>query len=347
MPRRREGNTFVGRRVPGRQGSHRMEDALGKFARGEGRPTRPTVAPDAPEGVASKPTHRATSEPRHEHTKSGPQPRDAKPASSAPRTIAQRHPRAPAAASHPVHKARAGSVGGRPRSRIDRDAVGAAAGQAAGQLATRRALAGQEPTVSGHAVTGALAGASAGATLGSAVPGVGNAIGAGVGGAVGTAAGALGGAKAKKAFKKATRKDPGARKALIVEFLVCLLIVVLSPLNPKHKGEGFTPWVKRTTAVMFLFVLLGVLSAAGRGAAKLAVALGGLMTVVLALSQRDLIVTVTSLFGPSDENQLQPDAGSTYNAAMFPPDETATNTAPTPVANAGAAGGHVIAGLVK
>src|SRR5260370_1382181 len=121
---------------------------------------------------------------------------------------------------------------------------------------------------------GAAAGAAAGAEIGSVVPVIGTTGGA----VVGAVGGAHKPAKAKRAAKRASRYAGGGgtpRKLLVAEFLCCVVVVGLSPLGGKHKGEGFATYAKRGAAVMALFFILALISAGGKGPAKVAAAFGG------------------------------------------------------------------------
>lgn len=340
MPRRRnpDTNTFSGHHTKGYEGKRHAPDTptVGQAERGV---RVPNVKPST---SSSSPSNRA-SEPRHEHRP----PSRAKGGAVKGEPVTavlprSRHPRAPASASHPVRKAGRGSIGGKPRRNVD---VGKLA-DTANQAAVRRSLQAEgKPSTTGHAVTGALGGAATGAGVGTAVGGpVGAGVGAAAGAVGGGVLGARKGSKLKKQYKAATAKNPGVRKALLVEFLICMIVVALSPMTDKHKGESFTAWIKRTTAVMALFLFFGLLSAAGRGAAKVAVALGALVSVVLVMEQQDLIVKITSMFAPADENQLKPDSQSTFTQATT---QSADTTGIANAGNAGAAGANVIQGLIK
>lgn len=113
---------------------------------------------------------------------------------------------------------------------------------------------------------------------------------------VGGTGGALAGAKAKKAYKMALRSNLGARRAIVAEFMVCMVVVALSPLTDRKANEGPVVFMRRMTAVMALFFILGLISAAGRGASQFAAGFGGLVTVALVLSNRDLFTKLSTLF---------------------------------------------------
>jgi hypothetical protein len=156
--------------------------------------------------------------------------------------------------------------------------------------------------------------------LGTIVPGVGNAVGAGVGAVVGGAGGALSGAKAKREYRAAMRSSPGARRALIAELTVCLAIVAFSPLTDRRREDKPGTWMRRMTAILGLFFVLGLVSAAGAGGARIAAGLGGLVTVTLAISERDLFAKLAGLLSAKGVRTVS--SGGQHNESP---------TAPTPV----------------
>lgn len=102
-----------------------------------------------------------------------------------------------------------------------------------------------------------------------------------------------------KAFKGDTGKY---RKMMIAEFIVCLLLLGLSPLA-KGSGEmGPVRFMKRGTATCAFFIILGLVSSAGKGAAKAASMFGALVTLVLLVDQREAFGKLaTILDAPDDE----------------------------------------------
>lgn len=153
-----------------------------------------------------------------------------------------------------------------------------------------------KPSVTGRAAAGAASGGVAGAAL--AGP-----PGAVAGAALGGTAGAFAGRKAKKAYKAAMSASPGMRRIIVAEFLICMIIIALSPMTDRRKDELPTAFMKRMTAVMALFFILGLTSNAGRGAAKLAAGFGGLVSVTLAISNRDLFMKIGAVFGSPQSRQ--------------------------------------------
>jgi hypothetical protein len=181
-------------------------------------------------------------------------------------------------------------------------------------LAAMRAGSGRPSTV-GRAAGGAVAGGTAGAAL--AGP-----VGAGVGGAAGGIGGAVSGARAKRAYKAAMRTHPIARKMIVAEFTICMIVIALSPLTDKRKQESGRAFMRRMTALMALFILLGIVSAGGDSAAKLAAAFGGLVMVVLLVSERDLAAVVGALFAQRGGPQPTGPGPGEEPDPVFPPGYT-------------------------
>ena len=164
--------------------------------------------------------------------------------------------------------------------------------EAADTYATRQAYRRAEgkPSVVGKTVAGAAAGTAAGAAV--AGP-----PGAAVGAVVGGAGGAVAGVKAKKAYKLAAHANLGARRVVVAEFMICMIVIALSPLTDKRKQELPVVHLRRLSAVMAVFLILGLVSAMGRGAGKVAAGFGGLVTVAIVMSDRDLFMKIGDLFG--------------------------------------------------
>lgn len=103
----------------------------------------------------------------------------------------------------------------------------------------------------------------------------------------------------------------GARRILVAEFVISTLIVGLSPLTDKHKTDPPAAYVKRVTALALLYVGLGLASTGGRGASKIAAAFGGLVTLALLVSARDVFTVIAQRFTEAPETGPAgpPDAG--------------------------------------
>lgn len=208
------------------------------------------------------------------------------PRSAAPAT----RPRAPAGPNSKERRARA--VAGELRDVAYRQAIASRGGG--------------KPSVAGSAGKGAVAGGATGAALGTAIggPGLGTGIGAVAGGAIGGAGGAVGGARAKKRWR-AERAGP-YRKWLVIEFAVCIVIAALSPLTADETEKRAGPWMKRMSAIMALFLILGLISAGGRGAGKFAAGVGGLVAIGLMISQRNLFGRLADIFSNRDGSAIAP-----------------------------------------
>ena len=178
------------------------------------------------------------------------------------------------------------------RRRVDTRAAAAEASAYANRSAYMAAHG--KPSVTGRAAGGAAGGAAAGASIGG-LPG------AAVGGVLGGAGGAVGGARAKRAYKVATRQPNPARKVLVAEFAVCAVIAAMAPLSDSKRDEAPGAWIKRMVALLGLFFVLGLVSAAGRPGAKVAAGFGGLVTVVLLVSQRDVFVKIAQIMANTDD----------------------------------------------
>jgi hypothetical protein len=90
------------------------------------------------------------------------------------------------------------------------------------------------------------------------------------------------------------------RRALVAEFLVCVILLAFSPLAEDKGKTKPASIMKRGSATAALFVILGLMSSAGRGAARAAAAFGGLITLVLLIDQRGAFATMTKLLGADD-----------------------------------------------
>lgn len=118
-----------------------------------------------------------------------------------------------------------------------------------------------------------------------------------------------------KTLKLGSGSQGSYRKALIAEFLVCLLLLAFSPLA-KGPGEmGPIRFMKRGTATAALFVILGLVSSAGAGAAKACAMFGGLVTLVLLVDQREAFGKLAEILTREDD-----ETGATQSS-LGPPDD--------------------------
>lgn len=162
-------------------------------------------------------------------------------------------------------------------------------------------------------MTAPVAGAAAAAGgRGAAAAG---ARGAGKGAAGGGAAasggldlsGSLGQARkgAKKVLGK--KKRTSTQRVLIAELLVCLLVVALGPIAKTVSGKDF---MKRGSAVLATFMILGLVSSIGPKAGKAAGAFGLLVTLAILVDQKSVfgkLVTIMGAAKTSDES-IGPDS---------------------------------------
>lgn len=178
--------------------------------------------------------------------------------------------------------------------------------------------AGGKPSTGRSVLGGAAGGAATGATLGSVFPGVGTVAGAAGGAVVGGAGGALKAQSGKRAARAARRAALGpARTVLVGEFIVCITILALSPLTDKHKTEGPQAFMRRGAATCALFFILALVSSGGRGATKVAAAFGGIVTLSLLVSSRDVFTVLAQKFASSKDGPAGPEeAGADIGSAV-------------------------------
>ena len=202
------------------------------------------------------------------------------------------------------------------------------------------------PAVAGAASGGGAAAAGAGARAGaSSGAGAGarskasSGAGAGKSGGGGGGAGAQmpelpergswrkrsqeGGGKKGKGSKALAGSAGKYRRILIAEFIVCVIILGLTPLAGKPGELGPVRFMKRGSATCAFFVILGLVSAMGRSAGKAAAAFGGLVTVVLLVDQRSAFGTLATMLNATDEDR---DADA---AAALGPDDSTDDGPPT------------------
>jgi hypothetical protein len=120
----------------------------------------------------------------------------------------------------------------------------------------------------------------------------------------GAAAGGAGGSKlvdggmlgkGTKAVADTVAPTSAARKVLLAEFCSCMVVLAFSPLTGKSPSAG--AFMKRGSAIMGVFFLLGLVATAGRGAARASAAFGGLVTLVLLVSDRSIFTVLAKKLG--------------------------------------------------
>jgi hypothetical protein len=104
------------------------------------------------------------------------------------------------------------------------------------------------------------------------------------------------------------------RQLLVAEFIVCMVILALSPVTDKHKDEGAQAFLRRAAAICALFFLLALLSAGGRGPARVAAAFGGLVTLALLVSNRSIFVFLAEKFNSGRDGPPGPPGDDEYEA---------------------------------
>jgi hypothetical protein len=77
-------------------------------------------------------------------------------------------------------------------------------------------------------------------------------------------------------------------KALVAEFVICMFILLLSPLT--HSGADVTvaKFMKKGSATAGVFIILGFISVGGGSARKVANGLGALVTLTVLLNERSV-----------------------------------------------------------
>jgi len=109
------------------------------------------------------------------------------------------------------------------------------------------------------------------------------------------------------------------QRLLLGEFILCTVIVALSPLTDRHKDEPVTALMKRATGVAALFLVLALVSTGGKAASRVAAAFGGLATITLLVSDRDLFTVIAHRFGAANpQGPAGPTDGSAVNSQLAP-----------------------------
>lgn len=104
--------------------------------------------------------------------------------------------------------------------------------------------------------------------------------------------------KAGKAVTNTVAPPSSARKLLVAEFTLCMAVLAFSPLTDKHKAERPGAFMKRASATMAVFFVLALIATAGRGASRAAAGFGGLVALVLLISQRSIFTVLTAKMAP-------------------------------------------------
>ncbi len=126
---------------------------------------------------------------------------------------------------------------------------------------------------------------------------------------------------------KAARRRAVGMGPLVAEFVICILILALTPLGRTDDDGEMQPrqWMLAGTAMCGVFALLGLLAAVGPRARRTAIAIGALITLVLVVDQRRIFSRlVTVLRNPRDELSDRTEG--------TPPPDLQEPTTPPPVA---------------
>ena len=90
---------------------------------------------------------------------------------------------------------------------------------------------------------------------------------------------------------------------LIAELMLCIVVIGLSPMVAKQSGKDF---MKRGSAILATFAILGMISSIGPKSGKAVVAFGGLITLGIFIDQRSLFGKVASVLS-SGRIEAEPD----------------------------------------
>ncbi|MFJ8719744.1 hypothetical protein ACIRD9_42535 [Streptomyces violaceus] len=136
-----------------------------------------------------------------------------------------------------------------------------------------------------------------------------------------------GGSKKKSGGGSKLLKGAGGsyRKWLIAEFLICVILLGLSPLAKKPGEMGPIRFMKRGSATCAFFIILGMVSAGGKGAAKAAAMFGFLVTLVLLVDQREAFGKLAKTLNSTPEDEAADAAAA--NDQLGPDDSTDSDDA--------------------
>ena len=126
---------------------------------------------------------------------------------------------------------------------------------------------------------------------------------------------------ARKSGGRSTWRAPrvsggsGSQKLLIAEFVICLILLALSPLTKPDVGAK--DWMKKGTGIALVFIILGFGGSVGPKSQRAMAQFGALVTVALLINQRALFGVLTSKFGSS--KPAPPPAHPAGNATVAVP----------------------------
>lgn len=121
---------------------------------------------------------------------------------------------------------------------------------------------------------------------------------------------------------KLLKGDAGKyRRMMIAEFIVCVILLGLSPLAKAEGEMGPIRFMKRGSATCALFIVLGLLSSAGKGPARAASMFGAMVTLVLLVDQREAFGKLAATLNQTKDDTAA-DAAD-FAASQGPDDSTA------------------------
>ncbi len=132
-----------------------------------------------------------------------------------------------------------------------------------------------------------------------------------------------------KAFGKVKGKGSMSR-ALVAEFLICMMILGLSPLAKAQGETKASAFMKTGTAMAGVFVILGLISAIGPKSSRTAAAFGGLVTLALLIDQRSVFGKIVEIFNSPGQTEDDPEGALPPDGQEKPP-EPPTNPVRPPL----------------
>ena len=112
---------------------------------------------------------------------------------------------------------------------------------------------------------------------------------------------AAGRREAASLLPRPSLRGSGSRRALVGEFIGCAVIISLAPITDKHAKDTPATALRRMSALALMFLVLGLVATTGPKSSRVAAGMGGLITLALLVSERDVLVVLAQRFsGPAD-----------------------------------------------
>lgn len=127
-----------------------------------------------------------------------------------------------------------------------------------------------------------------------------------VAGPEGAAAGAIGGALSDTGDD--VRTYSASNKALVAEFVVCMAVLILTPLVNKGADVTVSKFMKKASATAGVFVVLGFVSAIGDTPRKAAQGIGFLVTLTVLINERSVFGQLVQAVGGKAPADTPPSA---------------------------------------